>query len=161
MPQSLKNPTTTCTHAQKVQHTPNACASCCYNMHMPNSSLTTPTYFRRQYIPTCSLYKHKMSYKPDSPSHPHICVSNYEVHKSCSTSWHVHRCLQLWCYRCGEIIQRVCVLAIISCQLPSLLGGQLFDGHEPTIESLLTSGCGLSYKCMEDKCKDTCVNFGG
>ena len=93
---------------RKAQHTPNACASCCYNMHMPNSSLTKPTNFRRYYIPTCSLYKHKMSYKLDSASHPHICVSRYEIHKSCSTSWHVHRCLQLWYYRCGEL-PRGCV----------------------------------------------------
>jgi len=53
---------------RKVQHTANTCASCCYSMHMP----PTPTNFRRYYIPTCSLYKHKMSfYEPGSPSHPH------------------------------------------------------------------------------------------
>jgi len=33
----------------------------------------------------------------------------------------------------GEIIQRLCVLAIISCQIPSLLhvSGQPVDGREP------------------------------
>jgi len=142
---------------EKVQHTPNACASCCYNMHMPNSSLTTPTNFRRYCIPTCSLYKHKMSYKLDSPSHPHICVSKYEIHKSCSTSWHVYSCgdtvvvLQVW----WNYPEGVCTRHHI---LPITFPFRWTTSWRPwavNIESLLTSGCGLSYKCMEDKYKDT------
>ena len=148
---------------RKAQHTPNACASCCYNMHMPNSSLTKPTNFRRYYIPTCSLYKHKMSYKLDSPSHPHICVSKYEIHKSCSTSWHVYSCgdtvvvLQVW----WNYPEGVCTRHHI---LPITFPFRWTTGWRPwavNIESLLTSGCGLRYKCMEDKYKETCVNFGG
>jgi len=106
---------------RKVQHTPNACASCCYNMHMSNSSLTTPTNFRRYYIPTCSLYKHKMSYKLDSPStHTFVFQSiKFTIMQS------LLACSQLWYYRCGEIIQRLCVLAIISCQLPSQVDNRL------------------------------------
>ena len=30
-----------------------------------------------------------------------------------------------------------------------------------TIPSSLMGGCGLSYKCVEDGCKSTCVEFGG